>query len=207
MHILENPVFGEDYKEGYVFFSYTTSSVVSAGIALFQSCETKSGPISHCGIISGPGKCLEATTPVVCESDFIAKYINEPHTIVFLRKPVGWTPEKAQVIIQEGRKHLGKKYSYTGLLGSALKVILSWSYKLFPSWRYKADPFNSKKEIFCSEYIAMCMVPAMGKVGCLQYDPTNIYPSTLFEDRVIWTPWDYQIVDRKLAEGKCVIEV
>ena len=207
MFVLQNPVYGEDYKEGYVFFSYTTENIVSAGLALFQACEMKSGlPVSHCGIISGTGRCLESTTPTTREDDFIREYVNDPHTIVFLRKPKGWTPEMAQKMIAQGRKHIGEKYAYLGLLGSAIRIIFSWGFKLFPKLRYKDDPLNSDKTTYCSEYVALCMrAGGMGKVGCLAYNPENVYPSTLFEDKEIWTDWNANIIQEKLAKGKLVV--
>lgn len=207
MYILQNPVYNEDYKDGYVFFSYTKRDFISAGIALFQACEMKSGhPISHCGIISGPGRCLESTTPTTMESDFVKKYLEDPNTIVFIRKPKNYTSEMAQKMIEEGRKHIGEKYSYLGLLGSAIRVVISWGFKLFSKLRYKQDPLNASDRTFCSEYVALCMRAGMGKMGCLEYHPENIYPSTLFEDDVIWADWNENIIQEKMAQGKRVIE-
>jgi hypothetical protein len=208
MYILTDPIYGQDYKDGYVFFSYTTGSIVSAGIALFQSYEdVLHQPLSHCGVISGPNMCVEATDPKVMESNFVEKYVNDPHTIVFFRKPKDLTPADGKIMVDTSRKFLGKKYSYLGIAGSALYVFLTAGYKCFPWLRYYRNPLNSKNTLFCSELVAEAMRPVKGKVGCLKYDPSNIYPITLFDDKVIWSDWKFDIAQVKIAEGKKVIEV
>jgi len=208
MYILTNPQYNVDYKDGYVFFSYTTGSIVSAGIALFQSYEdVLHQPLSHCGVISGPNMCVEATDPKVMESNFIEKYVNDPHTIVFFRKPKDLTPADGKIMVDTSRKFLGKKYSYLGIAGSVLYVFLTSGYKCFPWLRYYRNPLNSKNTLFCSELVAEAMRPVKGKVGCLKYDPSNIYPITLFDDKVIWSDWKFDIAQVKTAEGRKVIEV
>ena len=150
MYVLTNPVYGEDYNEGYVFFSYTMNSLVSSGIALFQELDNVCGvQLSHCGIISGPEMCVESTTPVVMESNFIEKYVNEPHTVVFLRKPLHWNAGGAKAMIAEVRKDLGMKYSYTGIAGSALLLLLTWGFRFLPFLRYYKNPLNRDDEMFC----------------------------------------------------------
>jgi len=208
MYVLQCPVYGEDYKEGYVFFSYVTKNLISSGIALFQSSEMTSGlPISHCGVICGPGHCLESIIPATTESDFIKKYVEDPHTIVFLRKPKDWTPEMAQKMIEEGRKHIGEKYSYCGIIGFMFRTVLSWGFKLFSKLRYKDNLLNTDSTTFCSEYVSLCMRTGMGKVGCLAYNSENIGPSTLFEDKEIWADWNANIIQEKMAKGKLVVPV
>jgi len=208
VYILTDPVYGEDYKDGYIFFSYTSHDFISGGIALFQKCEDVLGqPLSHCGVISGPGMCVEATTPVTTESNFIEKYVNAPNTVVFLRKPKDLTPQQAQTIIATSRKFLGRKYAYMGILGSALYVTFTFGFKILPFLRYHRNPLNPKSQLFCSELVAESLIPVKGRVGCLKYDPSNIYPVTLFGDKVIWSDWKSDIAQIKMAQGKSVVEV
>lgn len=206
MFILTDPQYNVDYKEGYIFFSYVTDNLISSGIALLQSGEMTSGlPISHCGIICGPGRCLESVIPATTESDFIKKYVEDPHTIVFLRKPKDWTPEMAQKIVAEGRRRIGEKYSYLGIIGFMFRTVWSWGFKLFPSLRYKDNLLNTNSTTYCSEYVSICMKTGMGNVGCLSYNLENISPSTLFENKEIWADWNANIVQEKLAKGKLVV--
>jgi len=208
MHILQNPTYGEDYKEGYIFFSYTSNDIVSEGIALFQSYEdVLHQPLSHCGVISGPNMCVEATDPKVMESNFIEKYVNDPHTIVFLRKPKDLTPQGASIVVSTARQYLGKKYAYLGVVGSALYVMLTAGYKCFSFLRYFRNPLNPKDQLFCSELVANALLPVEGKTGCLKYDPTNIYPITLFDDDTLWSEWDFDIANKKRACGRKVVEI
>ncbi len=202
--LLQDPKFGIDYKAGHVFFSYS-SSFVSRGIALFSNFENYSNvPVSHCGIITGSRTCLEASVGGVQESDFITKYVQDPHTLVFLRSPIGLTPAKAIDMEMWATQHIGKNYAYVGIAGSALWNMLGL---VFLRWlRKQQNPFNPKDEYFCSELVAEAMIKAWpNRPGCLQYHPSNIYPQTLFEDRKIFKDWKTDIVQVKLIEGAKII--
>jgi hypothetical protein len=208
VHILQNPVYGEDYKDGFIFFSYNSASLIDQGIALFESGESLSGQqIAHCGIISGDSKCVEADHPTVQEFDFIQKHVNNPNTVVFLKKPKGLTVDGANIIITEAQRYLGRKYAYIGVAGSAVFMLLTAGWHIFPFLRYWKNPLNPKDQMFCSELVAEAMRKWMRKTGVLKYHPTNIYPTTLYEDQSLWEQWDYGIVDRKREEGKTVTNV
>ena len=208
MHFLRNPEYGKDYAPGYVFFSYTTTSLISAGIALFSRFESKI-PISHCGIVTGQRECIEAAQPGgVQKADFFEKYLRRQDTVVFLMKPHGLTPDIAEAMKEEVEQHIGKGYAIKGVIGSAL-----WNTLGFISWgwfRKKRNPFNSKKNFFCSELVATGLMAEEAypeRPGCLVYHPTNIYPATLFNDNDIFVPWNDNQAQKRKAQGRNVIEV
>ena len=74
-----------------------------------------------------------------------------------------------------------------------------------PFLRYYKNPLNRDDEMFCSELVAEGMVVLEGKTGCLKYHPTNIYPVTLFQDNLIWQPWNPRIVEEKMAQGRILV--
>jgi len=206
MYYLRNPKFEEDYKAGYIFFSFKTDSFISKGIALFTRFENTSKiPISHCGIITGPDECVEAAQPGgVQKSNFVKKYIENPMTIVFLRVPFNLDQEKTAIMEAHAIQHLGKKYAIKGVIGSALLnlVALPW----IKWWRKGKNPFNDREQYFCSELVSESMIKAWpDRPGCLIYHPTNIYPTTLFEDNNIFKPWRGDIVKEKRNQGKIIV--
>ncbi len=207
--ILTNPVFGEDYGAGYVFFSYVSGDLISAGIALFQSLEdVPFSRVSHCGIITEDGRCIEATAPVVCESDFATKYLTDKNnTVVFFRKPLHWTHAATTGALHEVRGFIGRPYAYAGVAGSALYLLLTAGWRCCSFLRRWQNPLNPKDQMFCSELVVHGMRNFEGKTGCLKYDASNVTPADLFCDNKIWQAWDFGIAARKAAEGRRVVEV
>ena len=207
MHLLRDPVYGEDYGRGWVFFSYCITSPISAGIALFSRDEALSRiPLSHCGIVTGERCCIEATDPGVIFSDFKAKYLDDPTIVVFLRRPQNLDEDISTAMIEHARDQLGKGYAYKGVFGSALYNILGL-HKI--GWFRKGkNPFNAKDEYFCSELVAESMIIGYpNRPGTLIYHPSNIYPVTLFEDKEIFDPWRVDVVEKKTKEGRIVESV
>jgi hypothetical protein len=208
MHVVQNPVYGQDYRDGYVFFSYNTTSFISAGIALFSRHDAANGiPISHCGIVTGENECVEASQPGgVQVSDFVKKYVEPGEIVVSLCKPRDITPEIAARIIEEAQSHIGKGYATVGVAGSALWNIfgLTW----IPWFRRRRNWLNSKSTMFCSELCAEALIEGYpDRPGCLQWHPTNIYPATLFNDHEVFTKWNPRQANIRRAEGRKVIKV
>jgi hypothetical protein len=206
MHFVRNPEYGKDYDDGYVFFSYNTTSFISAGIALFSRKEALNGvPISHCGIVTGERECIEAASPGgIQRSDFVSKYIEPQEIMVFLCKPRNLTPAKAALMRWEAESHLGKGYATTGVAGSALWNIfgLTW----IPWFRRRRNWLNSKKRMFCSELCAESLIKGFpDRPGCLQWHPTNIYPSTLFNDHEVFHQWKSSQARQRKQEGRIVV--
>lgn len=207
MQILSDPQFGVDYRAGYTFFSYSSGSFISAGIALFQSLsEVPYSRISHCGIITERGGCVEATAPVVCETPaakFAANYLDDPHTVVFFKKPLHWTDLVVAKALREVRGFIGRPYAYAGVAGSALYLLLTAGWRMCSFLRRWQNPLNPKGQMFCSELCVHAMRNFEGdRTGCLKYDASNVTPADLFCDKRIWQPWDFEIAARKTAEGR-----
>jgi hypothetical protein len=205
--ILVNPVFGQDYGPGYVFFSYVIGDFISEGIALFQSLEdVPVSRVSHCGIITEYGGCIEATAPVICESDFQVKYLHDTRIVVFFRKPLHWSEDGVAKALHEVRGFLGRPYAYGGVAGSALYLLLTAGWRCCSFLRRWQNPLNPKGEMFCSELVTHAMRNFEGKTGCLRYDPSNVTPADLFGEFRLWKMWNFNIAAEKKAAGKKVVE-
>lgn len=207
MKILQDPKFGVDYQPGHVFFSYDNDSIISAGIALFTRSEQTKIKVSHCGVIDLNGQALEADESVgfVARSNFKEKYIDDPTKIVFFRELKNFSRKNVHDLVHLMLMQSGKKYAYAGIVGSAIYVLLTKAYSKWPWLRYVPNPLNGTGEVFCSELVAECLRDVVGKLGCLSYHPTNVYPQTLFDDAVIWKQWSDGIVAKKKNAKKTVV--
>jgi len=208
MRILKDAQFCKDYGPGYVFFSFTTNSIISDGIALFTAGERTSGiKVAHCGVIDHDGQCIEAVADdkkKVVRSNFRKEYLENENRVVFLKKPAGLNDANAEIFIELCEQHIGKNYAYSGIFGSFVFTCLSFGYRLAPWLRRLKNPFNADSELFCSELVSEGMRDSrvIGEHGVLVWHPTNIYPQTLFEDISIWVPWKAGIIQEKEAAGR-----
>lgn len=206
MHFVINPEYKKDYGPGYIFFSYNTSSLISAGIALFSRSEAKNGiPVSHCGVIINENECVEAANPGgVQVSNFMQKYVEPNEIVVFLCKPKEINLEISQKIIDEAMKNVGKSYATKGVIGSAIWNI--FGLVSFGWLRKKRNIFNSKNSMYCSELCSESLIAGYpSRPGCLIYHPTNIYPATLFNDHEIFDNWNSDQVFKRKKAGRTVI--
>jgi len=202
MFFIQNPEFERDYKKGYIFFSYTTDSILSKGIALFTQNEMENKiPVSHCGIIINENECIESVFPDgVKKSNFIKDYVEPDNVVVFLCKPRDLDIISQNRIESEAEYHIGKPYAKYGAIGSAIWQILGFTW--IPWLRKRRNIFNSKKKMFCSELCATALINAYEhRPGCLVWHPSNIYPSTLFNDGDIFYPWDRNRHVKRKSEG------
>jgi len=204
---LVDPVFGEDYNEGYVFFSHRTDGFYAKGITLFTGDGESGIPITHCGIITGNGTCIEAKIgKCISEVDFDEEYLQQENCTVVIRKPLRWSPDRSKASIAAARESLGLAYSTGGVIGLILQKIFTFGYAWFPSLKYQKNPFNSNQSMFCSELVSDAMKPSYGPDGVLQYHPSNIEPQELFECPILWKEWNYDIVAEKVEEGKRIAD-
>lgn len=186
MYNIENPKYKKDYKPGQIFFSFTKDNFISKGISVFTNFERKTIRVSHCGIIISDKECLEAAQPGgVQVSNFIEKYVQDPHTIIYVREPRNLTKLAAKKMEIWGKQHVGKDYAVKGFIGSSIYNLLGLTF--IPFIRKIKNPMNSDNKYFCSELVAECLIKAFpDRPGILRYHPSNIYPQGLFEDNEIF---------------------
>lgn len=193
------PVYGENYKAGYIGFTYHSDHILSRGIAYFTRwARMEEIRVSHCFIVACKNDVIEALKkPGVCV-DHIAKYFEDPHCQIFFRKPVGWNQDLADAIVYTAAGQVGDKYDVPLLVAQALQgTFLGRAInKIF---RGKPDEFVSGlldgvDRWICSELCAYCLdeQPQLRNKGILAKPTNTIDPQELFEDPDVFEPWKCQ---------------
>jgi hypothetical protein len=131
------PQFRSNYDAGYIGFTFTDECPVSEGIAFFERWNRLSDiRVSHVFVVTGDVELVEAQMEHGVQKDSIAKYFNDPHTIVFFRKPRGWSPELGQRIASAAASKIGTPYA-TGLIVADLladSFLGHWLNVTFQQW-------------------------------------------------------------------------
>ena len=189
------PIYGDNYRPGFVGFTFKDGSFVSEGIVFFTRWERLSDfKASHTLIVSGEDACVEAQGRGVVESD-LGKYFDDLGYAIAFRKPKGWTPELGDRIVTSAREHIGKKYGYALIVGNAITHSVTGKLfdRLTKGWttRWVSKVFDQSKAEICSETVALALQaqPELAKLGCLKQPANVITPQMLFEDNELFEPW------------------
>ena len=115
------PKFKENYDIGYIGFTYNKSDITSIGIAYFTDWIRMSDiKVSHCFIVTGEDKLIEASPKNGVREDTISKYFDDPNVQVFFRKPnmnKNTSPfDRISDIADSAKYYLGTKYNYSAIL-------------------------------------------------------------------------------------------
>jgi len=190
------PVYGENYKKGYIGFTYYNTSVISRGIA-YMTRWARMGDIkvSHTLLVTGDNKCIEAHIQNGVQKTDLTKYFDDTSCQIFFRKPVGLNMAIADNLEKVAKKELGTKYDIGLIGGEALQgsFIGKLINKLFDGKPDKlvSKLLNGDNKWICSELVAHCLseqAEYKGK-GILNNSDETIDPQELFEDMVIFEPW------------------
>lgn len=190
-----NPVYGENYKKGYIGFTYQKTSIVSIGIAYITRWARLSHvKVSHAFVVTNENQCIEAVGEGVRIID-LNHYFNDPHCQVFFRKPQPYNDDVANRISQAAHEHIGKAYDHS--LIPAHFFLGSWFGRVLNRITFGALTFiimkvaNSKDQWICSELAAYCLdqQPEYHDQGILLAHNETIDPQELFEDNQIFVPW------------------
>lgn len=188
------PIYGDNYKKGYVGFTYTQNNIVAKGIAYFTRWERLSDiRVSHALIVTGENSCIEADKTVHEAS--LERYFNDPHCCICFRKPANLTEPLADRIIHTLKPELGKKYDFLlipaqaiagSVLGKALNILTKGKFEAFLCKR-----LNQKHKWICSELVAYALnqQTEYSGIGILRDKHESISPQELFEDQRIFEPW------------------
>ncbi|HLF96763.1 MAG TPA: hypothetical protein VI457_06445 [Methylococcaceae bacterium] len=191
------PKFGDNYKAGYVGFTYQNISVACKGIAYMTRWARMSDiKVSHALLVTGENECIEARTQHGVVRSDLKKYFDNPHCQIFFRKPVALTAEIASKMNAVAGKEVGKKYDFNLIAAQALQGILVGK---FVNTVFNGSPdrlvsklLNNDDKWICSELVAYCLneQPEYRDKGVLHSPTDTIDPQELFEDSVIFTPWN-----------------
>ena len=198
------PEYGVNYSKGYLGFTFTDGSFISAGIAWFTKWDRGTNPdvpripLSHVFIVSGENECIEATMPEVMRSP-LTKYFDAPHTHVVFRKPVGLDDDIATRIVAVAEERIGCGYGYSLIVGHALANSLFGKLLgvITGGWSSRAmeNLFDNRHQYICSELgsTALNEQPEYAGKGVLAHPPYTINPEALFNTKDVFDPWATRI--------------
>jgi hypothetical protein len=183
-----------NYGPGMIGFSYRDNSVVSRGIAWFTQEEHDRIVPSHTFIVRDKTKLVEAHFPEVREAE-LSEYFDNPHIVVFFKKPKELTIKEIDVLVFNALLHLGRKYD-VGSYGYYLVRKLLRLLGRFEPNKDKPSKFNSPEAWVCSELVSHClkMVPKYANLFPLsEYHPSKIDPVMLFRSEELFQPWSFDV--------------
>ncbi len=192
------PRFGVNYKKGYIGFTYHNNLVICKGIAHFTRWEKMSDIYAtHVLVVTGENSCIEADAlKNRVNSSTLDRYFDDPHCQIFFRKPKDLTDEIADRIVRTVELEVGKEYDFNligvqassgSFLGHLLNRLLAGKLK-----NTTAQILNNPDKWICSELVAYGLdtQPEYKDRGILRCPDATISPQELFEDNVIFEPWD-----------------
>ncbi len=190
------PVFGENYKAGYIGFTFNNASILSYGIAHFTRWARMSDiRVSHALVVTGDNECVEALIDQGVKKQPLSKYFDDPARQIFFRKPAQLTAEIAASIVKLAKSQVGNQYD-TSLLaaqvaqGTFIGKLINKIYNGKPDLLL-SKLLNNDDRWICSELAAYCLdeQPEYMDKGILSRPNETIDPQELFEDASIFAAW------------------
>ena len=190
------PRFGVNYKTGYIGFTFDDASIVSRGIAYFTRWKRMSQiKVSHSLVVTGDNQCVEALIGPGVVRRPLSKYFNDPHTLIFFRKPRRYTRDVGARIARTAAGQVGTQYDRLLLAAQIFEgcFLGRWARAAFGD---KPEQFigrvlNGKDKWICSELAAYALdsQAEYHDKGVLQKPDFTIDPQELFEDNRIFCRW------------------
>jgi hypothetical protein len=181
-----------NYGPGYVGFTYRDNNVFSHGIAWFTREEYDGIVPSHSFIVRDKNTLIEAALPEVHIRN-LSEYFNDPHMVVFFKKPKELTSQDIDTIVFTATLHLGRKFDVSLFGYYIVRKILRLLGRFEPN-KDKPSFFNSPDEWVCSELVSYCL-KAVSKYANLfplsEYHPSKIDPLMLFRSEELFEAWRF----------------
>lgn len=201
MNIVEQkPDWLGNYLPGYIGFTVTKGSFISAGIDWFSRWDdipNVPAP-THCFVITDENQTIEAFASGV-KRGTISSYLNNPDVCLLIRRPRNYSRELGLKIVQETEKHLGHKYGYIliGALAISNTFVGHFLTTMTGGWFQEAVTKLADKtsQDMCSELVAISMQAqeSLKYMGCLIKPARIIKPVDLFVDPYCFEPPDYAV--------------
>jgi len=195
------PVWGDNYRRGFIGFTHHDTSLICEGISWFTDLDgVDKMPWSHCLIVTGPDECIEANPEGVVRSG-LRDRLADPHCRISFRKPEDMTDGMANEIVAVGEKQLGCKYDYPLLAAHAVTAIgfKKWFLGRVINRVFGNRPeemvtalLNHDRKWICSELCAHALdeQPQYRDRGVLAQATHAINPNELMWSFEIWSEWD-----------------
>ncbi len=195
------PNYGVNYDVGYIGFTARCCDPVADGIAWFErwipgASGVPSGVVvTHALVVSGADECIEAHAQGGVRRATLSQYFNDPHCRIFFRKPRGWDVNRGNDIAMAAAEHVGDKYGY-GIIIADLLANTFLGHRLnywLCNWpnRIVCRLLDRPGAEVCSELAAAALQKQwwIPQIGCLENAACMVTPQALFEDGLIFEPW------------------
>lgn len=194
------PQWRGNYDIGYVGFTVTKGSFISAGISWFSrwSDIPKVPAPTHCFIILGEDETVEAFASGVKRGTLSAYLANED-VCLLVRRPRDYSRAIGESIANEALTHLGHGYDYflIGALAISNTFLGHFFTKLTGGWFQRAvtSLADNRKEEMCSELVTLALQAqqSLKLRGCLIQPARVVKPVDLFIDPFCFEPPDYAV--------------
>jgi len=197
------PRYGDNYKLGYIGFTFNAASPVSRGIAYLTAWARMSEvAVSHALVVTGERRGVEAAIGKgVVERD-LADYFENPAVHIVFRKPRRYTPAVGARIAKTARGQVGAGYDHLLVAAHALHgcFLGRWTRAVFGSAPETAVSriLNAPDRWSCSELVAYALdsQPEYADRGVLRKPDFTINPQELFEDAALFCAWRGRLTRR-----------
>jgi len=190
------PQYTLNYNKGYIGFTYNHKNLFSKGITYFTKLDNLSGiSVSHALIVIDENTCIEATIKGVKYTK-LNKYFKSNKYNIFFRKPINFSNEMAESIVEKAKTFIGLKYDFSLYIAHIFKhsiigkFIDSMTGNRVSKYLYSLT--DTKEEFVCSEFVAkvLQLIPELAIIGILSEKTAGeINPQELFEDVKIFKDW------------------
>jgi hypothetical protein len=190
------PAYGDNYKAGFIGFTYTGSTLLSNGVAYFTRWSRLSDIlVSQVLIVTGENECVEMPDGKSVVKSPLDKYFNDPKTQIFFRRPRKCSQALGQRIAETALAQVGTKFetlltAARVLEGSFLRRWVMSHFQESPD-RFVGRLLHREARWFGGELAAYCLdcQPEFVDKGLLKTPCHGIDPQQLFEDEEIFANW------------------
>lgn len=190
------PVFGENYRPGFLGFTHVGSSSASHGIAHITGWSRLSDVhVDRVLVVTGEKEGVELVGGRQVDTVPLTKYFDDPKTQIFFRKPRKCSGGLATRIATTALAQIGTRFDQ--LLMAARLVegsfLRRWLLSHFPEksrhFTAKLDPVDARW--LSAEFAAYCLdcQPEFAGRGVLGRAARGVSPQELFEDAELFAAW------------------
>lgn len=190
------PEFGENYKAGYIGFTYTGSAMLSRGIAHFTRWSRMSDiHVSHVLVVTGANECVEVLPGKGVVKSPLDRYFENPKTQIFFRKARKCSPAVGQRIAESALAQVGTKMDNLILAARVVEgsFLRRWLMSHFrgDAGHFVARLMQHDPRWAAAELAAFCLdnQPEYADRGILGRPNHGIEPQAFFEDAEIFSNW------------------
>lgn len=202
------PQFGDNYKPGFIGFTYAGSAQQSRGIARFSRWSRLSDiHVAQVLVVTGEDECVEAVPGKGILKSPLHRHFDDPKTQIFFRKPRKCSPSLGQRIADTALAQVGTRHENLLLAAQVLEgsFLRRWLMSHF-----REDPEHFSARLLCrdsrwisSELAAYCLdcQPEYADRGILARSAHGISPQELFEDEELFAGWSTEAEEGPKTSG------